>query len=478
MYHFLREIEVPHLGTHAAIFLPRFLNTIGDSCTQLNAKELESKLFLPKWLIEKGISELLDKGALEKDFVDPGIRGKRSLTLSSNTQALFVMRNRTKWPFERGLYNEISQAVFDNYLDVDSTIRMLNEHYHVGLSLEITSQAHAFFQGLGASSDKYKMVHLFCSMFSHTDEGFVIEAGYEKLGKISGLRRNQIRRYIEQLVSHRLIVRMPQHSRSPKLGYAESKYQINIEHPALVSCPSFPFFKYYPLEPACLKPQQLKIQLDRIAPSTSAQFKASFDDRVVEAACSLNLSVAYGLSSPTSIYPLANQELYEITKSLINRFTLPEKKEPFLFDRLAKALKTLSPEIEAEKSGVSYRQLAKLKLDAANVEHRDAINFLSIAKEVRSILKHAKFLSQPEGNDSDNIDEALFDWATYCFSIAAVSAHANRIEDLDVNRNLNNPKRRFATSILPADYSNHREHTLFIIPDPKSNSFKFKRLPL
>lgn len=478
MYRFLGELDVPSLGTHAAIVLPRFSNAIGNSKTQLTVKELEGKLFLPSWFIEKGISELLTKGVLEKEFSASGIRGKRTLTLSSNTQAFFTMRKTAKWPFEKALYNEISQAVFDNFLDVDATNQMLRKYYHISLRLEIANQARVFFESLGTSSDKYKMIHLFCSMFSHTDGGFAIEAGYEKLGKISGLRRNQVRRYIEQLVSHRLIIRMPQHNRSPRLGYAASKYQINIEHPALISCTSFPVFRYYTLEPICLKPQQLKIQLEKISPSIASEFGVSFDDRIVEAACSLNLSVIYELSKPTSIYPIANQELYRITKSLIGRLAPPKKEERFVFDRLTKAVNTLTPEIQIEKSGISFEQLSQLKLDRANVEHRDAINFLKIAKEVRPILQNAEFLSQPNKNGQDNLDNALFDWATYCFTIAAASARAFLIQDLDVNRNLKNPKTRFTTCILPAEYSNHREHTLFIIPNPKSNNFRFKKPPL
>jgi len=472
------NIDSSKLGCHSSIVISRFISAIGFEATCLSAKELESRLFLPKWLIEKGITKLISQGILTKEFLSSGIRGKRSLQISTSTHDKLVSTEASKWPFEDQLYNELWGAAFDGQLNVTATTDMLKRHYNSRTSREVAEEAHDFFSSL-SSTDKYKMIHLFCSMFSHTDNAFVVEAGYSRLGKISGLSRSQVRRYIDQLVKHKLVIRVYQHQHphSSRLGFSASSYQINIAHPALISCPSFPVFSYHLFEASCVKPYQLKFQLERILPSVSLEFDSFFDDRIVESACSLNLSITHGLSEPTHIYPLANKELYAITKSLIKRLSLSEGKEPFSVSNALRFIESLKPKKVTEKpyANIGYEHLKELKLDVSNPAHQDVIKLRSIMKEVRFVLKHSQLIPEMVWHKADNFDNPIFDWTTFCFSIAAAMARANPIQDVDIVSSLNNQQRRAATCLLPADYSYHREHTLFVIPLPENGNFRLKR---
>ena len=470
------HIGSSQIGFHSSIVIARFISAIGFEATCLSARELENRLFLPKWLIEKGITKLISQGILTKKFVSSGIRGERSLQISTSTRDKLVSTEASKWPFEEQLYNELWRAAFEGQLNLSATIGMLKRHYNSRTSREVAEEAHEFFNSL-SSTDKYKMIHLFCSMFSHTDNTFVVEAGYSRLGKISGLSRSQVRRYIDQLIQHKLVVRVYQHQHphSSRLGFSSSSYQINIAHPALISCPSFPVFSYYLFEASCVKPYQLKFQLERILPSVSLKFDSFFDDRIVESACSLNLSITHGLSEPTHIYPLANKELYAVTKSLIKKLSLSEGKEPFSVSNALRFIESLKPK---DGTNVGYEHLKELKLDVSNPTHQDVITLRSVMKEVRGVLKHYQFISELAWREADNIDNPIFDWTTFCFSIAAAMARANPVHDVDIVSSLNNQKRRSVICLLPADYSFHREHTLFVIPNTKNGSFRLKRPPL
>jgi hypothetical protein len=307
------------------IALPRMISYLDAlKKTELSVEQLSGPLGLPKWLLEKGIKNLVSNGVLKEKYVrvNKSIT-KRRLELTVSTREIVDQNRAEILPIEGWLLPGVSAVFLNGQLDSKAVRKRLHSHGLKYASLVYAEQQYIhFFEHLPANY-RYKLLHLYLCFITQSDDVYQVQLSYKELARVSGFNIDRVRRLVKLLDKLALVRRIYSRADTERSGISYTRYLVNPAHPILLVTPQFQKLHRVDISEHAASPQKLLSMMSRMGILSSEALNAEEQSKlngILDAASIANLCLLYDWDNLPKQFVFTTKPLTNLTKSVLLAF--------------------------------------------------------------------------------------------------------------------------------------------------------------
>ena len=448
-YSLIEKFTISHLTAHAVIVLPKIIAYLDEhGNTELTVKQLSAPLWLPKWLLEKGLKDLVAARILKERYFRTNQNiTKRRLELTVSTKGIVDEHRDELLPIEGPLLSNIGVTFLQDNPDSQFIRKQLRYQGLKGASLENAEQDYLAFLGRLPKNYRYKLLHMYLCFITHSNDAYQLQLSYKEISRLSGFNVDRVRRLIKLLDELALVKRIYSRADTEKAGISHTRYLINPAHPVLLVTPQFMKLKRLDISEHTASPEKIystMIRMGLVSVDAFDQEERSKLEGILDAASIANVCLLYGWAVIPKQFIFTSKPLAKLTQCVLLAFRgyneehNTQKSLPS-FGKIVEEL-TGMDEIKASKD-TSPRSIFKRKFE-----------------EVKQVVNDH---TTEQLNRASTVYRSL---VVHSFSVAVYLYLTATRENLNVLRLPKNPSAILDWIYLPAELSHTLSPVVYLVP--------------